>query len=316
MLRQDYAPEPVVPKYPPLRGFGYRLPIIPKSELAADRSSTFDFTQIEQGAKQFSDELRQKVLQQVLAGNAVQFDPLSGIQPETEAERLSGRAQPTLRQGPLHQLVRERLGPLGRSNLGEVGIGDFVPGIDVALTVDDLASVRAREQAGLDVGVGEKVGAVMGVPLAVIGLGRLSKAGGELFDRVARRLGRKPEPSIFEKLAKEGASQPRRISRKERLRSTRRSRSGPPFPWPCIARMSAKSRWIMEILATQIQDIDKAGLGFHILLLGETHRAKTENISRAKLCRKSWRKGICTVLELQLSEIAVPKSFIRAIWLC
>jgi hypothetical protein len=35
MLRQDYAPEPVVPKYPPLRGFGYRLPIIPPRELPA-----------------------------------------------------------------------------------------------------------------------------------------------------------------------------------------------------------------------------------------------------------------------------------------
>jgi hypothetical protein len=204
MLRQDYAPAPVVPKYPPLRGFGYRLPIVPESELAVERSGTFGFAQIEQGAKQFSDELRRKALQQLLAGKAVQFDPLSGIQPETEAERLGGRTQPTIRQGPLHQSIRERLGPLGRSNLGDVGIGDFIPGADVAFAVDDLASIMAREQAGLDVGVGEKVGAVMGVPLAVIGLGRLSKAGGELFDRVARRLGQKPEPSIFEKLAKEG----------------------------------------------------------------------------------------------------------------
>jgi hypothetical protein len=36
MLRQDYAPEPAVPKYPPLRGFGYRLPIIPPREPDSD----------------------------------------------------------------------------------------------------------------------------------------------------------------------------------------------------------------------------------------------------------------------------------------
>jgi hypothetical protein len=35
MLRQDYAPAPVVPKYPPLRGFGYRIPIIPPREQPA-----------------------------------------------------------------------------------------------------------------------------------------------------------------------------------------------------------------------------------------------------------------------------------------
>lgn len=32
MLRQDYAPEPPVPVYPPMRGVGYRIPIIPEPE--------------------------------------------------------------------------------------------------------------------------------------------------------------------------------------------------------------------------------------------------------------------------------------------
>ncbi len=37
-----------------------------------------------------------------------------------------------------------------------------------------------------------------------VGLDRLSREGRQLFDRVARKLGKQPTPSVFEKLAKEG----------------------------------------------------------------------------------------------------------------
>lgn len=41
MLRQDYAPpEPAAPKYPPLRGIGYRIPIIPPKDDANRLSSS------------------------------------------------------------------------------------------------------------------------------------------------------------------------------------------------------------------------------------------------------------------------------------
>lgn len=41
MMRQDYAPPaPAIPDYPPLRGFGYRIPIIPPPDRATDHLDT------------------------------------------------------------------------------------------------------------------------------------------------------------------------------------------------------------------------------------------------------------------------------------
>jgi phage-Barnase-EndoU-ColicinE5/D-RelE like nuclease1 len=207
---------PAIPAWRPKPVTGYRIPIMPPREKSmpapsavsggtptAGTANAFGYADIQNGANRFTEGLRQEALQRTLKGEAVRFDPLSGIQPVTEAERILERPGAVLRQGPLYGSHRGNVGPLGKSNLGDIGLGDLAPGINTVLSLDDLAAMWAREDAGLDVGIGEKAGTYLGV-VPIPGIRPLSKPGGKLLDRVIRRLGRKVDTSILERVAKEG----------------------------------------------------------------------------------------------------------------
>jgi len=119
------------------------------------------------------------------------FDPKHGAQPIHTMPQL-GNAE--LRAGPpsgVRDWIADTIHPgLVRSELGDVGVADFVPGLEVGAAVEDVRHMRARERAGYEVGVGEKIGTYAGVPLSVFGLGVLGK-GGKVFDDVLVGLSRR-----------------------------------------------------------------------------------------------------------------------------
>jgi len=143
---------------------------------------------LEKGAQQITAPIRQKVARDP----NLWFDPKHGAQPIHTMPRL-GNAE--LRAGPPsggRDWIADTIHPgLVRSELGDVGVADFVPGLEVGTAVEDVRHMRARERAGFPVGVGEKVGTYAGVPLSVFGLGILGKGGklaDDALDGLSRRL--------------------------------------------------------------------------------------------------------------------------------
>ncbi len=75
------------------------------------------------------------------------------------------------------------------------------------LPSDQMAAAKAQLESAFRKGheLGVKARSVTAQDISRrVGLDRLSREGRQLFDRVARKLGKQPTPSVFEKLAKEG----------------------------------------------------------------------------------------------------------------
>ncbi len=122
------------------------------------------------------------------------FDPGAGVVPEPgglplpSGERLPPN-EPELRAGPppgLRDLVADRLGrragKLVKTDLGDFGLLDLVPGVDVGLAMEDVRDILARERFGDDVGGGEKAGTYLAVPLSVFALGGAVRHAGKGLD--------------------------------------------------------------------------------------------------------------------------------------
>jgi len=142
---------------------------------------------LEKGARQITAP----IMKEVAKDPNLWFDPKHGAQPIQTMPRL-GNAE--LRAGPpsgVRDWIADTIHPgLVRSELGDIGVADFVPVVEVGTAVEDIRQMRARERAGFPVGVGEKIGTYAGVPLSVFGLGTLGKSG-KVFDDVLVGLSRR-----------------------------------------------------------------------------------------------------------------------------
>jgi len=143
---------------------------------------------LEKGAQRITTP----IMKEVAKNPNLWFDPKHGARPIHTMPQL-GNAE--LRAGPpsgVRDWIADTIHPgLVRSELGDVGVADFVPGLEVGTAVEDVRHMRARERAGFPVGVGEKIGTYAGVPLSVFGLGILGKGGklaDDALDGLSRRL--------------------------------------------------------------------------------------------------------------------------------
>ncbi len=133
------------------------------------------FTPIDEGERRL--QKLNAPLREESSGGGQPFDPTSGLVITTTAERAlkQGRLPPELTAGPSRVSARDRLadvggvaGAIGKSNFGDVGLGDVVPGIEFLLSGDDLLQIKAREEAGEDIGLSEKIAVTLAVPLSAI----------------------------------------------------------------------------------------------------------------------------------------------------
>lgn len=93
MLRQDYAPpEPATPKYPPIRGTGYRIPAIPPRETFAPSNSE------RRGLPSTRESENETLLNKLLKAAATDRNRITRNEPMTVAER-----QNELGKGPAAQ---------------------------------------------------------------------------------------------------------------------------------------------------------------------------------------------------------------------
>ena len=132
-------------------------------------------------------------------GPAATIEQVLQLSPADQLAVSQARGTGQLIQGPLYEPFRGKLGPFGRTSLGDIGLGDVVPGLDVGLAWDDVKAMQAREEAGLDVTGFEKVATKVAVPLSAMGIGGFASKMGRKLARAAQvKRAAQKRPSILD----------------------------------------------------------------------------------------------------------------------